>query len=432
MSDTTVPVGSIRLYDSVQPALDDGIYRVTSALDVRDTTAQTVLAAPPEQVGHIRVTGPRFILGPEEIAGCHPPLKASGAFAERLPHVVLGRRTLPWERDGTPWMALLVLRADEASLVSGTLGTSLPAAVVTALEGVEPIDGDPQVTLLKVKDPATFQSVLPARTEMGLLTHVRQVNIADSALAGSDDDGWFAVVTANRLPLLAADGKDTDYLACLVSLEERSDAWTAMTGQPPALVVLFSWSFTSTASGGTFEHLARQLDSAPFGAPVLGQTALLDESGTVSLDRVDRQGYPLAVRYRSPLLGLADGIQLDSGADNITVSAAFELGRLLAAADERFTREMIAWHRATEAAARTPHLVERALAVRMDRTIAPAVSRPVHPTQAGSEILHWVREVANRPADLWRVHPTSSTMHSEGEPVGDQPVPGDSTSEENP
>jgi hypothetical protein len=428
MSETTVPVGSIRLYDSVQSGLEDGLYRVTSTLDVRHMTAQAALAAPPEQVGHIRVTGPRFILGPEEIADCHPPLKALGAFAERLPHVVLGRRTLPWERvapDGTPWLALLVFRADEVSLTSGTLRTSLPAGVVTALEGVEPIDGDPQVTLLKVKDLATFRSVLPARTEVGLLTHVRQVNIADSALAGSDDDGWFAVVTANRLPFLTADGKDTAYLACLVSLEERSDAWTVANGQPPALVVLFSWSFTCTASGGTFEHFARQLDSAPFGTPVEGQMALLDESGTVSLGRVDRQGNLSTVRYRSPLLGLADGIPLDSGVDNITASAAFELGRLLAAADAHFTREIIAWHRATEAAARTPHLLERALAVRMNRTITPAVE-PIHPMQASGEILHWVREAANRPANLWRARPTCPTVLRAVEP----PVPGDSTSEE--
>jgi hypothetical protein len=232
---------------------------------------------------------------------------------------------------------------------------------------------------------------------------------------------------------LTADGKDTAYLACLVSLEERSDAWTVATGQLPALVVLFSWSFTSTASGGTFEHLAQQLDSAPFGAPVLGQTALLDESGTVSLGRVDRQGYPSTVRYRCPLLGLADGIPLDSGADNITASAAFELGRLLASADGRFTREMIAWHRATEAAARAPRQLERALAARMNRTIIPAAaSEPIHPVQASGEILHWIREVANRPANLWRVHPAGPTVLSAVKPAGETPVPGASTHEENP
>src|SRR5262249_42183838 len=49
---------------------------------------------------------------------------------------------------------------------------------------------------------------------------VREVDIQDTELAGGDDDGWMAVVLANRLPVFdTANGKPVRYLACLVSLE---------------------------------------------------------------------------------------------------------------------------------------------------------------------------------------------------------------------
>ena len=59
-----------------------------------------------------------------------------------------------------------------------------------------------------------FQDIAPMQSEIGLLTHVRQVNTEDKELMGMDDDGWFAVVVGNRLP---EPGKK--YEACLVSLE---------------------------------------------------------------------------------------------------------------------------------------------------------------------------------------------------------------------
>ncbi|TWH69923.1 hypothetical protein [Micromonospora olivasterospora] len=275
---------------------------------------------------------------------------------------MLGRRTLPWERrlaDGTPWLALLVVRADEGKIVDGTLQGLVGSGVVAALAANQPVDPNRPVRGLQIKDLATFRALLPGRADVALLTHVRRVNLADTALAGADDDGWFSVVTANRLPL--AGSGPTSWTACLVSLEAREDAWSTTTGTPPTLVVLASWKFVTSSTGGTFERLAADLDVAAFGEPAAGAAPVLRPDGVVPLAGTARDGGPTAVGYRPPLLGPGTG-----ATDDVTDAAAYELGRLLAAADGRFIREVVGWHRAAEATARSADTAARRATVVRD------------------------------------------------------------------
>jgi hypothetical protein len=349
MSTTPPAVGFIRLLDAAIPALDAGLYRLTSSLDVQQRDpggTLSPLASPSPQTMHFEVSGPRFTIDRGDVSDRQPPPDAKGAFGDRLPHIALGRRTLAWERlapDGMPWLALLLFRSDEAQLATGTLSALLPPPVIATLQGLDPFTGDPSVTVVRVKDLATFRAVLPSRKDVTLLAHVRQVNMSDTALAGPDDDGIFAVVVANRLPLSSSvDG--TTYLACLVSLEGRDDAWTVTTGQAPALIVLHSWTFTSSGAGGTFEHLAATVDAAPFGATAGGSPSLLSADGTIAVQGTDRDGNSGTARYRGPLLGLATGQPLGAASNDISSASAFELGRLLGGADGRFLRELAGWH----------------------------------------------------------------------------------------
>src|SRR3712207_5066616 len=48
--------------------------------------------------GHLRITSPRFRMPPDQVLSTFPPANAEGAFENRLPQIVLRRRTLPWER----------------------------------------------------------------------------------------------------------------------------------------------------------------------------------------------------------------------------------------------------------------------------------------------------------------------------------------------
>ncbi len=414
-----LPEGSIRLYDEVDPGLDAGLYRVRAAVEIQERSSATLVTpAPAEEQAFVEVTAPRFSLTPDEVAACHPPTGASGAFASRLPHVVLGRRSLPWERrlgGVTPWLALLVFRKDEGQLTGPLpLRAAVGSSVFNRLHALTPIAGDgPPVTVVSFADANTLRRILPSREDVALLCHARQVSLSDSALAMGDDDGWFAIVTANRLPL--AQTGPTGYVAALVSLEAREDLWTAAPETAP-LVVLHRWEFTS-ASGGTFEYLAANLDVGLHGAPgSLGAGAPAGD-GSLALERIDRQGARGIAHYRGPLCPEPEGVMapLPRGPEHASADAAYELGRLLGAADGRFTREIVAWHRAVDtatvaaaslqetAAALAPAPEDGARTALVEGEARPA---PVSLTEI-TERLREMAKGARRVADPWGVPPAA-------------------------
>ncbi|HLL00119.1 MAG TPA: hypothetical protein VK539_06000 [Myxococcaceae bacterium] len=416
---TGLPEGSIRLYDEVDPGLDAGLYRVRAAVEIKERTSSALVApAPAEEQAFVEVTAPRFSVTPDEVAACHPPPGASGAFATRLPHVVLGRRSLPWERrlgGVTPWIALLVFRKDEARLTGPLpLRTAVGNTVFGRLHALTPIAGDgPPVTVVSFADANTLRRILPSRDDVALLCHARQVSLGDSALSMGDDDGWFAIVTANRLPL--APTGPTGYVAALVSLEAREDLWTA-TPETAPLVVLHRWEFTS-ASGGTFEYLAANLEVGLHGAPGSLGEGVPAEDGSLALERIDRQGVRGPARYRGPLCPDPEGLMapLPQGPGHVSADTAYELGRLLGAADGRFTREIVAWHRAVDTAAvASASLRETAAALAPaaeDGARAALATGEASPAPATlTEITKRLREMAKgsrRAADPWGVPPAA-------------------------
>jgi hypothetical protein len=389
MTDQTVAPGQMRLYDEVRLALPDGLYRLT---------ASTTLSRPDFAVssvdGYFLVDGPRFALPATDVVAVHPPADAQGAFSEVLPHIVLGRRTLPWERDldpgqvipppspdprplppaGVPWLGLLLFADDPALREVTVLPDPVPLSSVVTDATIRARLGlggaDPQVRAIEV-DATLLRQLAPTKDEVRLLSHVRQVNVDDRELAAGDSDGWFAVVQANRLP-----APGLRYRACLVSLEQRSDVIFPAPPQPgqplppsaPArLVLLYSWTFTAAPAGageGTFRELAGALDAGllGLGAPDVAAT------GQRPVTLHDRAGDDLAAWYRGPLIArpvardplgpyhAADQalrVIPETGAEDISYAAAFELGRLLGAADGRLAQELMGWRReAYQAAAR--------------------------------------------------------------------------------
>src|SRR5690242_2749565 len=83
-----------------QPALKDGAYRVT----VSHTLAGEKIVsggkpvAPFTAVRTFTISGERFSLAPQAIHAVFPPDGSVGKHANVLPHIILERSTLPWER----------------------------------------------------------------------------------------------------------------------------------------------------------------------------------------------------------------------------------------------------------------------------------------------------------------------------------------------
>ena len=183
-----------------------------------------------EERTHVHVVAPRYTMPTDQILSSFPPANAEGAFGDRLPQIVLKRRTLPWERNPaggtavstTPWLALVVLAEGEGEVVTATrVEDSVTAGTTLTDPGEKDVD---QTACLAVTE-TVLHKVFPTRGDLELLVHVREVDVNDTELVGGDDDGWLAVVLANRLPVMdAVTGTPVRYLACLVNLEGQLDA----------------------------------------------------------------------------------------------------------------------------------------------------------------------------------------------------------------
>jgi len=292
-----------------------------------------------------------------------------------------------------PWLALLVLEEDEYTFLERIpLEQIVPDAAFTRL-------GRPAGVLCDAIEVSAdvLSSVMPSREELALLTHVRRVNVEDRAAAGRDPDGWFAVVMANRLPppgerahafLVSVEGR-TDLVAATPppSVEgtpvvpvrpsedepvvrdvlrraagpRRFDVASVFPFQQKRLVVLHHWRFEVTA-GGTFRDRMQQLDVGLLGDLRDADGAPATDTGHIALELSDRQGARESVWYRGPLVAhpltrdplgpyhsadQARRVSPETGAEDISYAAAFEAGRLLAAADGRLAQELMRWRRAS-------------------------------------------------------------------------------------
>ena len=404
MSDPAPPQrGHMVLYDRMDPPLPAGDYRVEVATDVSFSGATL-----PNLRRYFAVEGPRFSLSPTDVAGVFPPRNAQGDFTDALPQVVLGRRTLPWERTADP-AGVLTLPAPAAGGPPAVMGkppwlalllfdqTSSPEAVVLADQLVSAVL--PHSVLGTINPPADarcqaievgetiLRNVLPSLEELHLLAHVRQVNVEDRELSAGDSDGWFSVVVCARVPQAGR-----QYLACLVSLEGRTDlistAPPAVAHQPrgPAdlepiapfsrleeithrytpgrfvaerrlkLILLYSWKFECTGSG-TFQGLCERLNVGLIGE-VRGEWPKVADTGHLPMPLLDRVGAEQTVWYRGPLAPFAISrdrkgpyhsadqarrISPETGMEDVSYAAAFEAGRLLAAADARLAQDLMRW-----------------------------------------------------------------------------------------
>jgi len=458
------------LFDSITPPLEDGSYRLTVETNVSSSGATPTFS----QQHYFDIVGPRFSVPPALVAGCFPPNNGHGVFQDDLPHIVLSRRTLPWEREldpegripastvnpadppsldrkNTPWVALLLFEEGEYTLYRNIpLEQAVPADVFQRL-------GSPANITCDAVEAGTelISAILPSVEELQLLAHGRWVNVDDRELNTAGGDGFFSVVVANRLPSPGAQCR-----AVLVSLEERSDLVqadpppTATPVNPPIgfqleaknrlaptaetvavstsaastlftlsntpvdrfspdlpplfgcvvegsvrLVALTSWQFTCEGPG-PFRKLMQKLDDAMFGTVAKPGHPALTDTGHLELTLQDRLGAREGVWYRGPLVPYnltrddlgpyhsadqARRVTPETGAEDISYAAAFELGRLLAAADPRLAQALMRWRRESykqSARASTIAAIAEQIPLGLPPTLAERLHTPIAPIVA--------------------------------------------------
>lgn len=354
--------------DAHRPALPADDYTLAVSHDLAaDSHARSFAATL-----RFSVAGERLGLGDDLVFAVYPPNGADGKFAGQLPHVVLARSTLPWERSAAapagpvtaPWLAILLLRVTEAPEPRTCPLRAVRERLHLHLEAAQH-DDDP-VRVLELPR-AQLQRLLPRQTELGLLAHVRKTTRRGEADAKFSEQ---ATVIGNRV--IAA---DTDYVAHLVSLEGRYPELLAPADEPTvALVSLYSWRFHSsdavgdlagvltaldTAGGSAAAHLPVTADLPPAARPLVLQ-------GYTPLPHALRTGDRTLSWYRGPLLPRAPRaaaapvparsadalLRLDAatGCLDASFAAAWQLGRLLALADPHYAVELVHWKQATRLA----------------------------------------------------------------------------------
>lgn len=289
--------GFFELYPAARPALPAGTYTATSD---QQLTAQTphdgdVNVPVPDTEFHLDVVAPRYALPPDQILSTFPPATSQGDWRERLPQIVLKRRTLPWERNPTnpptdpetapPWLALVVLADGE-----GRLSTDIDVAqCVTPGVNLDPEADVPRGKYLEVRQ-SIVENVFPSLDELDLLCHVRKVDLSDTELALGDDDGYLAVVLSNRLPQPAApktaDAAATPlkYTAYLINLEHQLDKLLATEPNPvpffdaTAATEFVDAAYLAPAPNATLDQLAMGLGAAT--ASIGGEAIALPPRGT--------------------------------------------------------------------------------------------------------------------------------------------------------
>jgi hypothetical protein len=261
--------GHFVLHSNVLPPVTAGAY------ELRSDQAGTPFDVQEERT-QVTVSSPRYTMPTDQILSTFPPANAEGAFGDRLPQIVLKRRTLPWERNpagaatasATPWLALVVFAEGEAEL-------SAPAAVdqcvTPGVSLLDPGERDVAEGIYLAVTETVLGKVFPTQEDLPLLTHVREVDVQDTELAAGDDEGWAAVVLANRLPVFdSAQDKPVRYTACLVNLEGQLGSLPP----PTTPVDFFEWELAQDWRGLTTTEGVQQADTFVTG---LGKTVELTE-----------------------------------------------------------------------------------------------------------------------------------------------------------
>lgn len=275
----------INLADGFAPPLPAGRYTVTAKQQLKISSEKDPIEFEADKTVH--VSAPRFLLNPGDVYSVYPPAGQEGAFHEALPHIVLTRKTLPWERSvkgvetekeqiRAPWMALLTLDDDEiangkieinsiplSELYKPPSDTSLVPPEIVSEDGerLGPPPAQEDRCVVARMPAELFRNIAPAHDELRFLAHARKVGSDDKDLADAIADNWVAIVVGNRLPK-----SDANNHGLLVSLEglggvlkrKRSEGtgsdWSGKWVQP---VVLHHWTYVCEQQ--TFRQLLEAL-----------------------------------------------------------------------------------------------------------------------------------------------------------------------------
>jgi hypothetical protein len=177
------------------------------------------------------------------------------------------------------------------------------------------------------------------------------------------------------------------------------------------LVLLYSWQFECTGVG-TFRDYMQRINVSMMGTVEEQGHPPVADTGHIQISVLDRAGVEENVWYRGPLVPMpltrdpltyhsADQcrrVTAETGGEDVSYAAAFEAGRLMAAADPRLAQELMRWRRESyRQSVRTDSLVAIQAAIPLDQTLE--IHKPVASVvavNAASGIVTGIKLVGDR------------------------------------
>ena len=368
---TTTNTPKIEFIQQHLPALDSGEYQITVEQTIRSKTSGKIPQQTFSRTMDFAVVGEQFgPLTPEDVSAVFPPEGSLGEHSNVLPHIILKRSTLPWERapdthNVDPWLVLLLFEESEKpEPISLTLkelkNTPSSTAKFPEFEKETGQHDEDQVMVIDVPKEL-LGKILPTKAELAYIAHVRQNKDA----AGNPNGDQLATIVGSRLPK-----KGAISTVHLVSVEDRYDDdgnFNYQRAQPTdliRLVSLKSWSFACVDSQQNFSQMLQALNRNP-------NTLRLTNTGQTDLDTYLSNGYiacPHELRegektvswYRGPFTPGENSDRLtepvmtpdsllrynsSTGMFDSSYSAAWQLGRLLMLENQRLAIELFNWKR---------------------------------------------------------------------------------------
>lgn len=322
-------------------------------------------------------------LGKEEVYSAYPPENAFGSFETVLPHMVLCRKTLPWERSmeikDAPWLALLLFSEEEDAVLESM---DVSEAFTQRPDTYCPVkmrgEYEPGTSCLVLDAAADlFCAVCPDAGELALLAHVCCVN-RDNKAAGNDyQEEWLSVLTGSRLPCSGGGERGLCNTIYMVSLEDfgqflmdadlRRQIASKTKWKRVRIPVLAASSFYSKKEDYSFAKFFRALTADTL--RVQNREAGAEEAlpllqrGYSAHNHMLRDGSRTVSLYHGPLLPW-DAVcpkpkyeiftdarliyQPELGMFDVSEAAAANLGKMLALQDSTFANALMQFRKNNE------------------------------------------------------------------------------------
>lgn len=374
-----------KIIEAFSPSLTAGLYDVEV---VQEITHHSQSLQKVQKSMQFAVDAARFTINSTDIYSVYPPENTTGQYVNHLPHIVFNRRTLPWERtvDGKvaletplPWMAVVLLDQEDMKsinivqtqlkdVIQGSQNDGIMRPEIYGQNKNKDLklvtwENPEQKCLTMDLSAEQYRNYIPAYEDLPYMSHSKEVHITHKDPNGigdvQGDVAYFSVLTGNRIV-----SDDMAYTAVLVSLEGHQNYLQSLKSitQKVRVVVLSHWSFVSHGTT-TFETLVSNIQLKKMAVEANGDTELAKvcTHGYFPMPHHMRNGVKTYSWYRSPMIPNAVKIQdadfilyscsdaamyydQATGMMDISLAAAWELGKTLALQNKEFGKAMITWH----------------------------------------------------------------------------------------